>query len=216
MKKDKIDDSNCNDRKIRHCGIISEESEDSELNCDSLEIVDERNGTILDGVKENKNIFWISPERTARNVSLNQQQHFQDQLFDMIFLNRYKPKDARTQKRKEDPEKIERLKIVDSNVKTFSMILKEAGFMSQEENHNEMYSLTDYSTQDSNGWMPNVDKKSMKIISKQFMILSPILFFLTYLPSIVLVLMFYFSSSKTFGYYSSSYYKKLAVCVCVR
>ena len=171
------------------------------MNCESLEIVDEINGAILDGIQENRNIFWISPKRTVRNKPQNQQQNFQEQLFDMIFLNRYNPNANKNMKKSrtemEDPERIERIKSVDSssNARTFAMILKEAGFQSG----TDLYSLTDYSTIDSFGWMPNIDKRSRKIISKQFVILSPILFLIIYLPSTVLVLMFYFSSSEIFG-----------------
>ena len=190
----------CPDRNIKYCGVINEDSEDSDLNYESLEIVDERNGAIFDGIQENKNIFWISPKRSVRNQKpQHQQQNFQEQLFDMIFLNRYNPKARKNvnKSKTEDPERIERIKSVDSstNARTFAMILKEAGFQSP----TDLYSLTDYSTLDSIGWIPNMDKRFMKIISKQYVFLSPILFLITYLPSAVFVLMFYLCSSETFG-----------------
>ena len=222
--------------RLRHRGLISEQSADScaDLAWDAageLQIIDERRGGVLTlgGVKQDTNIVWVAPAPAPDpalapedNSTLERPQSptFHEQIFDMLFLNKYQKKklqksgyetfESNTVREFEDPDKIERLDSARTTsdespgVKTLSMILREAGF--DVPDHDDSASLDvdlgDFSSvcdNSSDFWLSYYHKRSQRIICRQFLVLSPILFLLLYLPSSVLVLLFYCSDMETFG-----------------
>ena len=221
--------------RVRHRGLMSEQSADScaDLAWDAageLQIIDERRGGVLTlgGVKQDTNIVWVAPapDRALApapedNSTLERPQSptFHEQIFDMLFLNKYQKKklqksgyetfESNTVREFEDPDKIERLDSARTTsdespgVKTLSMILREAGF--DVPDHEDSASLDvdmgDFSSvcdNSSDFWLSYYHKRSQRIICRQFLVLSPLLFLLLYLPSSVLVLMFYCSDMETF------------------
>ena len=200
---------------LQHGGTISELSEDIDLDeCESLQIIDERGGGVLDGRRGagNNNIVWVSPVPREAGAG---EQSFQEHLFDMFFLNKYRSKKFRKigaglQLCPEDPDKIERVtsacsggSVTSPRVKTLSMILREAGFeVPGDEASLETGELGDFSLifgpRESN-WVSHFDKTAHKVLCQQFIFVSLILFIFLHLTSVVLVAMFYCSSSKIFG-----------------
>ena len=191
---------------LQHGGVISEESEDTDLECESLQIIDERGGGVLDGKRGlgGHSIVWVSPERRERR-----DQSFQEYLFDMLFLNKYKSKKFRRiggglQLVKEDPDKIERVTPAGSEgsasprVKTLSMILQEAGFEVPGDEGSLETSVI-FGPRHSDNWLSHFDKTTQRILCQQFIFVSLILFIFLHLTSVVLVAMFYCSASNIFG-----------------
>ena len=191
---------------LQHGGVISEESEDTDLECESLQIIDERGGEVLDGRRGvgGHSIVWTSPERRE-----GRDQSFQEHLFDMFFLNKYKSKKFRRiggglQLVKEDPDKIERVTPAGSEgsasprVKTLSMILQEAGFEVPGDEGSLETSVI-FGPRHSANWLSHFDKTAQRILCLQFIFVSLILFIFLHLTSVVLVTMFYCSSSNIFG-----------------
>ena len=194
---------------LLHGGVISELSEDTDLECGSLHIIDERGGGVLDGRRGEggHNIEWVSPESRGGGG-----QSFQEHLFDMLFLNKYKTKKFRKvggglQLGREDPDKIERVTSAGSalspRIKTLSMILREAGLeVPGDEVSLDTGELTDFSVifgpRESN-WLSHFDKTAQRVLCQQFIFVSLILFIFLHLTSVVLVAMFYCSSSQIFG-----------------
>ena len=195
---------------LQHRGVISEESEVTDLEVESLHITDERDGGVLDGRRglSGHNIVWVSPEKKE-----SKEQKFQEHLFDMFFLNKYKSKkfrkiDGGLQLVHEDPDKIERAASAASGgsssprVKTLSMILREAGFEVPGEEAEASLESGDLSVifgPRHSDWLSHFDKAAQRTLCQQFVFVSLILFIFLHLTSVVFVAMFYCSSSTIFG-----------------
>ena len=201
---------------------------DTDIDCESIKIVNERQGQILHGMKtRNKNkIVWVEESISSRRRKPRKSNRkvMTEQIFDMIFMGA-KPRQYQSKDLKRDPEKIERLRS-DSDTQSIETIcirpssstfewqrLRDVGLDASTSSSISFYGnesatylfiiqigLKYCPDETSNYWLSFSYKSSMVTICQQLVLISPGLFFVAHLPSIIMLFLFYLGPSDNLRY----------------